>query len=299
MSDPIIVAFNGDHGGRDALALATVLAKADPSELTPVIVANAYRYTPVGKSDREVAYEKMLRELAEEHLEPARKSHGDQPNTRFAAVSGSSAADALHRLAQAEHAAAIVIGGSSSGALGRMLPGSVTEQVLHGSPCAVVIAPADYATSPQRMETVGVAYDASTESLRAVEVASDLARRFGARLRIVRVIDEQVIRYAGFAGETALEELRDHARRELHDVCVAVTGVADVDSTLLEGSVPVQLARASAGFDLLVVGSRNNGPIKRVLLGSVSSRLAREAVCPLVAIPRSAAVDPLGETAVG
>jgi nucleotide-binding universal stress UspA family protein len=38
--------------------------------------------------------------------------------------------------------------------------------------------------------------------------------------------------------------------------------------------------------DLLVCGSRGCGPLRRVLLGGVSSRLLRRAACPLMVIPR-------------
>jgi nucleotide-binding universal stress UspA family protein len=44
-----------------------------------------------------------------------------------------------------------------------------------------------------------------------------------------------------------------------------------------------------AGSDLLAVGSRGYGPLRAVLLGSVSSALVRSAASPLVVVPRGAA----------
>ena len=44
--------------------------------------------------------------------------------------------------------------------------------------------------------------------------------------------------------------------------------------------------RASGELDLLVVGSRGYGPLRAVLLGSVSSALVRSAQSPLVVVPR-------------
>jgi nucleotide-binding universal stress UspA family protein len=41
-------------------------------------------------------------------------------------------------------------------------------------------------------------------------------------------------------------------------------------------------------IDLLVCGSRGYGPVRRVLLGGVSSRLIRRAACPVVVVPRCA-----------
>lgn len=40
--------------------------------------------------------------------------------------------------------------------------------------------------------------------------------------------------------------------------------------------------------DVLVLGSRGYGPIRRLLLGSVSTRLVRSAPCPVIMYPRSA-----------
>jgi nucleotide-binding universal stress UspA family protein len=49
-----------------------------------------------------------------------------------------------------------------------------------------------------------------------------------------------------------------------------------------------ELADRSRDLDLLVVGSRSHGPVRRVLLGSTSTRLVREAACPLLILPRGA-----------
>jgi len=43
--------------------------------------------------------------------------------------------------------------------------------------------------------------------------------------------------------------------------------------------------------DLLVVGSRSYGPVKRLMLGSTSNHLQRHARCSLLVLPRSAASE--------
>ncbi len=37
---------------------------------------------------------------------------------------------------------------------------------------------------------------------------------------------------------------------------------------------------------ILVVGSRGYGPLRRVLLGSVSTQLVKSAPCPVLVVPR-------------
>ena len=50
--------------------------------------------------------------------------------------------------------------------------------------------------------------------------------------------------------------------------------------------------------DVLVVGSSSIGPIKRVFLGSRSSRIVRHSPVPVVVVPRAAAAE-IAEEVVG
>lgn len=50
---------------------------------------------------------------------------------------------------------------------------------------------------------------------------------------------------------------------------------------------------AEAGARLIVLGSRGEGPLRAAVLGSVSATVMREAFCPVVIVPKQAAVRPL------
>jgi nucleotide-binding universal stress UspA family protein len=59
---------------------------------------------------------------------------------------------------------------------------------------------------------------------------------------------------------------------------------------MADGIASEELRKQSAeGLDLLCLGSRGYGPVRRVLLGSVSSELLHEVYCPVVVVPRTAA----------
>jgi nucleotide-binding universal stress UspA family protein len=68
-------------------------------------------------------------------------------------------------------------------------------------------------------------------------------------------------------------------------------------TVLLHGDPAWQIARATEGIvDVLFVGSRGHGPVKRVFAGSVSDALLLAATQPVVVLPRrlAAATAPGG-----
>ena len=67
---------------------------------------------------------------------------------------------------------------------------------------------------------------------------------------------------------------------------------------LLHGRAAEQITRRSRGVvDVLFAGSRGHGPLRRAMLGSVSCALVRDAVCPVVIMPRSAVAGHVPKTA--
>ena len=61
---------------------------------------------------------------------------------------------------------------------------------------------------------------------------------------------------------------------------------------IVDGDPAEVLAQQGVELDLLVVGSRGYGPLRRALLGGVSGRIIRIAPCPVVVTPRSAQRKP-------
>jgi len=87
------------------------------------------------------------------------------------------------------------------------------------------------------------------------------------------------------------------AERALADGLDRVTDV-HADGAVKHGSAAEELLGLSERVDLLVVGSRGHGPLRRVLLGSVSAHLVAHSSCPIVVVPR-AAVERRHPTAAG
>ena len=174
-----------------------------------------------------------------------------------------------------------------------MLAGDVTAGTLHSSPCPVVVAPAGYAQRVGRLETIGVGYDGSPESRAALNLARTVAEAAGARLRIIDVVKAPGHDgpFAGYAPDWT-EDAR--VRRELAEARVQ-RAVADVGAIatgeVVHGEPADALAFAGDALDLLVTGSRNYGPIRRLMLGSTSSKLVHRAPCPVLVATRSVEDD--------
>jgi len=59
-----------------------------------------------------------------------------------------------------------------------------------------------------------------------------------------------------------------------------------------------ELLRLSEEVDLLVLGSRRFGPASRLLLGTTSDEVVRQAACPVLVLPRGAHVPSADELPV-
>jgi nucleotide-binding universal stress UspA family protein len=96
-----------------------------------------------------------------------------------------------------------------------------------------------------------------------------------------------------------VEELRrDRYRAILDDALKALPAVVRPEGRLLSGEVEEQLVeQANSSLDVMVVGSRAYGPLRRVLLGSTSNALMRSARCPVIVYPRG--IEPDGMLCLG
>jgi nucleotide-binding universal stress UspA family protein len=301
MTRTIVVGYDGTDHGDDALALGRLLAGIAGAGL---VVACAYPDDPLGESAAALEVAQGMREDAEAKLARARAwlEGGGDDGADLRAVAGGSPAQVLHELAAASGAAAIVVGATHHGKALRLLAGSTPDAVLDHAPCPVAVAPEGYRDAVRGgaggvrgvrgVRQVAVAYDGSPEARHALDVAAGFAREAGARLRVVTAVNSAA---AGVYPPPPLdvasyEELariaREEARGRLDEAIGALGAGVAAEGAVLEGDVVAALAGDTRADDLLFAGSRAKGPFRRVLLGSVSTRLLREAACPVVVVPR-------------
>jgi len=261
------------------LVVASVQAGASalPLPATRPLPDGAGRVDPDLVADCSAALEPIEAELHERGIEYECRR-----------LEGFSAAQALQEVAQAEHVALLVVGSGH-----RPLLGSTAQRLLHGAPCPVAAVPRDWGPRPLRTLAVAVAGpDSDHELLRA---AHALAARVQATLRVITVVRVTPAMYAWTEPGTNIHRARDIddiegeskalAERELSRFVATLGGDVAVEVAGFVGDPAGVLVELSDRCDLLVCGSRGYGPVRAVLLGSVSRRVVAEAHCPVLVLP--------------
>lgn len=141
--------------------------------------------------------------------------------------------------------------------------------------------------------TILLASDLGTASLEATDVAVELAARLGARLLIMNALDTRRIRGSG--RHDRLDQARTEREAILLDLVRHARRAGVTAEFMVWPGAPVTAIREAAeaeSADLLVVGSHGRDRAGRLVLGSVSEALVRQAACPvLVARPRPDRLD--------
>jgi nucleotide-binding universal stress UspA family protein len=142
------------------------------------------------------------------------------------------------------------------------------------------------------MKQILVATDGTEQGRLAVEQALDLARPAGAQLTIVfvRHAPSAVLGVPYYQRALSTELRHAEVVAAVAESQARVAGV-DAEVEVLDGDPAgriVELARAREA-DLIVVGSRDRGPIAETLLGSVSREILRHADRPVLIAARRAA----------
>jgi nucleotide-binding universal stress UspA family protein len=198
--------------------------------------------------------------------------------------------------------ALIVMGTRGRKGLGRLLMGSVAEQVVRNASCPVVTvnpllrAPALEAEDPSEaaaqpptaapIHTVLHPTDFSEPCEEAFRVACALAREHSARVVVVHVV---VAPPVPLAHQPVPPPLREDPRANLEELCRRFRASApelQVDSRLEQGDAATRIVAAAqeTPCDLIVMGTQGRTGLGRVLMGSVAEQVLRTAPCPVVTV---------------
>jgi len=288
MFKTIVVGVDGREGGRDALSLAGRLALVAGGELVAVHALPFDQYVVRADAPR---YNSFAEEEGRRMLEGELTEAGVTAQMRI--LGDTSPARGLHRVAEEVHADVIVVGSTRHGPIGRVLAGDDAVATLHGSICPVAVAPRGLASREWKpVRRIGVGFDSGPEALQALALAAALARDCGASLELRSVVLPAYPVDLSYDTD-ALERSKAIVQKQL-DETIAELAV-DATGGVSAGNPADELTDLSTAVDLLVVGSRSWGPVRRTIVGSTTARLVREAHCPVLVLPRGAATGQPGE----
>lgn len=264
MSAPVLAQYDPERPQLGALRFAAAVAAIMG---TPLVIGAAYAGEDVvdpladgqmgeglPRIDPRQALEAVVRELGID---------GERVDT--AALGATSAPRALH-LAAVELGAGLLV----------VPPGTTAERLLDGAPCAVAVVPDEDdgdAKPGVAFAAIGVGLVETPEAEAAARGAELLARRAGARLRVLCAV---------WPGDADLHRrAEESAAAMLH----AEPGVPiDID---VDNREPRDLLVAvSSEVDVLVCGSRCYGPHPATLRGGVTRHVTAEAACPVIVLAR-------------
>jgi nucleotide-binding universal stress UspA family protein len=289
MASRVVIGYDGSEASEDAVAFGLTWCQSTGD--VPVVATVYPEEHPLGIGRVDVEWATYVREQAEILQDNARATVGDAALYRN--VASTSAAHGLADLAEDIDAVMVIVGTSQEAGLTRTLLGTSTERLLHGAPAPVTVVPPGWRQSaPERISSIGVAYLDTRDGREALRRAVRVALRIPARLTLYTVLGQSSERYSYLVGRTDEQAFWDKARdsygKALEFAAVGVPAELEPRIVLLEGAVVDSLAALGPDdVDVLICGSRGYGPVRRVLLGGVSSRLIRRARLPVTVVPRA------------
>ena len=134
--------------------------------------------------------------------------------------------------------------------------------------------------------------DFSDASRAAMEVAADLARRFGAELVLLHAYPIPGYTFPDgsvMASPKMMQDLADQAQRHVEEWradAEKLTGGPRVTAEKAVGEPAAEILEAArdARADLIVMGTHGRTGLEHALMGSIAERVVRRAHCPVLTV---------------
>ena len=287
----ILMATDGAAHSDLAIEVAAELARETESELHLVCVGE---FAPPSSAD---SFSERAMKRAESTV---RRLLDERVGSIVAAggvVSGGHArlgrpADELLVLAEEMRAGLLVVGSRRLGGLKRTFLGSVSDPVVRNAHCPVLVVRGTNARDPVfSFGRMLVVIDGSEKAELALRTAVDLARETGSELHVVTVgRSHRPNRKIPEYGRQLEESLLGMQGEDQAVLDRQVNGAAEAESIFAETHLRVggrpdeEIVALSEELevDLIVLGSRGLGGVRRALMGSVSDSVVRNARCPVL-----------------
>jgi universal stress protein A len=171
-----------------------------------------------------------------------------------------------------------------------VLFGDRSDEILHKAPCDLLLVKQEGAAVPRPYQRVLAAVDLGPQAALVVNRATDLARRHGAELRLINVIDyfpqDRSNVVISPEDQDPLAFAQEQAERRLRELAVAARATnsrIDVVVSPSRASRAIAEAATGNGTDLVVAGSHGHQGLGRIL-GSTADGICHLSPCDVLVV---------------
>lgn len=211
-------------------------------------------------------------------------------------------ADVTLDVIESTGATLLALASHGRGMAGRIAFGSVADRLARTSPVPVLIVhpqvDQDGEPHPARIHRLVITLDGSDIAREALPIAGEVARETGASVHLVSAVNPSAVLMPSPVGsayypEDLYQEIADDmnaaARESLTEAAEMLEGLT-VTKSIVEGPAAAAIESVLQAGDLVVMTSHGRSGFKRWLLGSVSEKLIRSGVAPVLLVPSSARI---------
>lgn len=292
LPEKILLATDGSEDAATAAWAAADLSNKVGAELYVVYAWQSpreYAYPGVSHQSLEATYRHQAERALNKDLERIQNLGG---TVAEAYLEEGRPADAIFDVAGRVGADFLILGSRGLGTFRRIALGSVSEEVVHHARVPVLVVRGGGHTWPP--ERVVIGDDGSEDARRAEGLGISLARLFEAPTLLVRahptpptpldLPSDQLDLYERMAERTIEED-----RQALEERAQKIEDELDVrpQTRVLPGNAAVILDMIAGNDEsaLIAVGSRGFGAVKRMALGSTSTKILRGSRGPVLVCP--------------
>jgi nucleotide-binding universal stress UspA family protein len=297
----VVVGYRAGKVGLSGLHLAVRAARTLGTSLTVATIVPKPWLTPsLARVDAE--YEQWADRLADDSAKEAERFlHGlsDGIEVVYVQRAHRSVSGGLIEVVEEAGGEVVVLGSLPSGGRGLGAPpsgggvviGTTANWLLHTSPVPVAISPRGYRSYTGRLTRLSCAYSATADSIDVVSRCSETAERFGLPMRVVTFAVRGKTMYPPEVGLDAEDEILVAWASQTREILEGLKADGIVGEGVALEVVTGRTWEEALGKtdwadgEILAVGTRPRGEIRRVFLGSRSAKIIRESPVPVLVLP--------------